>query len=153
MRISRDALGLGLAFLWSQRGTCARRNVGCVLFDLDGYQLSAGYNGPASQQQHCTDATPCPGRGSPSGQGLELCEAIHAEQNALLRCPDVRLIHACFVTHSPCVHCVKLLMNTECRRIVFAERYSHDVPARDLWLRSSSRWRERTWEQGVGDGG
>ena len=133
-RITRDELGLLLAHAWSLRGTCARRRVGCVLVDVDGYQLASGYNGPAAGQVHCTE-TPCPGVGLPSGIGLENCEALHAEQNALLRCPDVRLVHTAYVTNSPCITCVKLLMNTGCQRIVFAERYAHDEPARALWQR------------------
>lgn len=138
MRITRDELGLELAAVWAKRGTCARRRVGCVLVDADGYQLSAGYNGPASGEAHCTEH-PCPGAGLPSGTGLDKCEAIHAEANALLRCPDVRLIHTAYVTASPCVHCVKLLMNTGCRLIVFSERYAHDDTARTLWTKNAER--------------
>jgi len=155
-RIDRDALGLNLALMWAERGTCARRKVGCVLMDVDGYQLSSGYNGPAAGQPHCVDH-PCLGANCAPGTGLDLCEAVHAEANALLRCPDVRLIHTCYVTHSPCVHCVKLLLNTGCRRIVFVTPYAHDEASRDLWLRQNDvprprlhlDWRHneaRTWE-------
>jgi len=68
------------------------------------------------------------------------CEAIHAEQNALLQCGDVSAIEACFVTLSPCVTCTKLLMNTSCARIVFRDAYEpqHDA-ARDLWARKAGR--------------
>lgn len=134
VRPDRDQLGLRLASVWSMRGTCARRRVGCVLMDRDGYQLSAGYNGPAAGEAHCTEY-PCAGATQPSGQGLDLCEAIHAEANAILRCPDIRQIHVAYVTASPCIHCVKLLMNTACERIVFSERYAHDEAAKALWLR------------------
>jgi dCMP deaminase len=132
-RLNRDQLGLLLAHAWSLRGTCARRRVGCVLMDADGYQVGAGYNGPPSGHPHCTDE-PCAGASLASGEGLELCEAVHAEANALLRLADPRRVHAAYVTHSPCLHCVKLLMNTSCRRIVFAEPYAHDEAARALWL-------------------
>lgn len=79
----------------------------------------------------------CPGARSPSGSDLDACEAIHAEANALLRCPDVRRIAACYVTVSPCVACTKLLLNTSCARIVFREKYVH-VDSRRLWT-------GRTW--------
>jgi dCMP deaminase len=141
-RISRDVLGLRLAENWALRGTCHRRQVGCVLFDINGVELSSGYNGPAAGEPHCVDI-PCPGANCPSGTGLELCEAIHAEANALLKCPDVRRVHVCYVTHSPCLHCVKLLLNTSCQRIVFNEPYAHDAAARGLWVRSGT---SRTWE-------
>jgi dCMP deaminase len=149
MRPSRDELGLLLARTWALRGTCGRRRVGCVLTDRDGHQVGSGYNGPASGVPNCGDDAlagdvACPGLGLPSGQGLELCEAVHAEANALLRCRDVREVHAAYVTHSPCVHCVKLLMNTGCQRVVFETPYAHNFTARELWERSR---RGRTWER------
>lgn len=147
-RISRDDLGLRLAKTWALRSTCTRRAVGCVLVDVDGWPVGQGYNGPASKQPHCIDK-PCRGAGLAPGTGLEACEAIHAEANALLRCSDVRAIHTAYVTHSPCLHCVKLLMNTGCKRIVFLERYAHDEDAQRLWIASGQRATpERSWEQG-----
>jgi dCMP deaminase len=152
MRISRDQTALKLVAIWAERGTCVRRKVGCVLMDGDGYVLASGYNGPSSGEPHCIDR-PCPGASAPSGEGLELCQAIHAEANALMFCPDVRRIRIAYVTSSPCLHCVKLLMSTGCRRIVFSERYAHDDEARAMWVRSSrsrgeglNRAYDRTWE-------
>lgn len=135
MRVSRDEIGIILATDWSLRGTCARRKVGCVLFDEHGRQIGSGYNGPASGQPHCIDA-PCGGAGFDQGQGLAECEAIHAEQNALLQCADVLKIHTCYTTASPCMHCLKLLLNTSCRRIVFSSIYKSDHDAaKALWTR------------------
>jgi dCMP deaminase len=152
-RPSREETALSLAAIWAKRGTCCRRQVGCVLVDADGHELSTGYNGPASGMPHCTRETPCPGASSPSGQGLDLCEAVHAEANALLFCPDVRKIEYAYVTCSPCVHCVKLLMNTGCRVIIFSERYAHDQAAEALWTRSTApSGRPRQWLKGSADG-
>lgn len=169
MRTSRDEWGIQLAQVTARRGTCCRRQVGCVLVDADGHVIATGYNGVAAGQPHCNElkmvpnpkllrpngtyrepehweqaevgifAHPCPGGQAPSGTGLDACQAIHAEQNALLQCPNVRAIHTAYVTCSPCVTCVKLLMNTGCQRIVFAEPYSHDQAARELWLSRNVR--------------
>jgi len=138
MRPSRDEVYMEMVHAISLRGTCKRRNVGCVLVDSDGFVLSMGYNGVASGRAHCTD-TPCPGWTHKSGQGLDKCEAIHAEQNAILRLPDPRRLHTAYVSASPCVSCVKLLLGTACQRIVFAEQYPHSEA--ETW------WREagRTW--------
>jgi len=89
----------------------------------------------------------------PSGHHLDTCEAIHAEQNALLQCHDVRAIRTCYVTASPCLACVKLLMNTGCRRIVFAARYAHDEAAQALWLKHaySQKFGSRSWHLFEGD--
>jgi dCMP deaminase len=139
-RPTLDETGLALAHVWAKRATCPRRAVGCVLFDRDGFPIGAGFNGVPSGAPHCTEH-PCPGANLPSGTGLSTCEAIHAEANALIRCTDVRAVHTCYVTTSPCVDCVKLLMGTGCRRIVFAQEYSHPA-ARERWVEHVSRsWR------------
>lgn len=146
-RPSRDRNGLDVAFVIAQRGTCCRRKVGCLLVDKDHITLGTGYNGPASGMQHCIDV-PCAGAGLPSGTGLDACEAIHAEANAIMRCPDVRRIHTCYVTVSPCMSCLKLLLGTGCQRIVFAEEYVKRE-ARVLWERAGREWalleRETAW--------
>jgi dCMP deaminase len=79
----------------------------------------------------------CAGACAKSGQDLHACEAIHAEQNALLQCRDVYQIDTAYVTASPCIHCMKLLMNTSCKRIVASSLY--DQAAIDLWLRTPGR--------------
>ena len=81
----------------------------------------------------------CPGSQSPSGTNLDGCQAIHAEQNALLQCGKVWEIDTCYVTASPCMTCVKLLLNTSCQRIVFSKRYPH-VGAATLWGDAGRIW-------------
>ena len=137
-RISRDGVGLLIARSWSLRATCVRRRVGCLLVDEGHRTLASGYNGPASGMPHCIDH-PCGGAHLPSGTGLDACEAIHAEANALMYCADPRRISTCYVTASPCVACCKMLLGTGCHRIVFVDEYPHPE-ARDLWLRSGREW-------------
>lgn len=144
-RPSREATMLRVAHVLGQRSTCYRRRVGAVLTDIYGRVLSMGHNGSARGQQHCT-AVPCAGAKLPSGTGLDMCQAIHAEQNALMFCMDVMKIDTCFVTASPCVTCVKMLMNTSCKHIVFAEEYPHEA-AKQLWLKSAEN---RTWLHFIG---
>lgn len=81
----------------------------------------------------------CLGAGAASGTQLDACEAIHAEQNAIAKCRDTWAIYTCYVTVSPCVSCVKMLMNTSCMRIVFREPYVHQQ-ARDLWTKLPREW-------------
>ena len=144
MRPTRDEWGIELAYLTAKRATCLRRSVGCVLVNARGHVLATGYNGVAAGLPHCNEETQrtgclshyrhaCSGAQSPSGTNLDGCQAVHAEQNALLQCRDVWEIHTCYTTTSPCVTCVKLLMNTSCQRIVFAEEYSQPA-AKELWL-------------------
>lgn len=130
-RPSFDEYFLRIAKLTATRGTCRRRRVGCVLTDDQNVSIATGYNGAFRGARHCID-TPCAGADAASGTSLDLCEAIHAEQNALLRCSNIRAIKTCYTTASPCITCVKLLLNTSCERIVFEEEYPHS-DARLLW--------------------
>jgi dCMP deaminase len=134
----REDIWLTMAYELSQAATCVRRKVACILVSADNLVLSTGYNGPHSGAPHCID-TPCKGAFAKSGTALDLCEAIHAEANALMTCRDVREIHTCYVTTSPCIHCTKMLLRSGCQRIVFYENYPHDE-ARELWERYGREW-------------
>jgi dCMP deaminase len=129
---------MAMAQLVSTRATCARRQVGCVLVDDRGRVLATGYNGPPSGFQHCTDE-PCAGAKMASGIGLDVCEAVHAEMNAVAQCTDASRVAACYVTCAPCVSCAKLLVNTACRRVVFAEEYPGGVAER-IWRAAGREW-------------
>lgn len=165
MRPDRDTWAMQMASLTAQRSTCCRRNVGAVLLNERGHVLATGYNGVAAGQLHCNETVEkfepypsgpnqfhrriqtfpnaCSGAHSPSGTNLDGCQAIHAEQNALLQCRDVYAIHTCYVTASPCITCAKLLLNTSCHRIVFLENYPHSS-AKELWESAGRIWQNLT---------
>jgi dCMP deaminase len=131
-----------VAKLFAKRTTCVRRAVGAVAVDADGYLLGTGYNGVPKGFSHCSEGNPCSGANSPSGTNIDGCSAIHAEQNLLLHCGDVQKIHTIYVTTSPCVSCLKLLLGTNTKRIVFSEDYPGSDISKQLWLNSG-----RLWEQ------
>jgi dCMP deaminase len=152
VRPGLDLYLMSLAAVAATRTTCIKRMVGCVLADARGRVLSVAYNGVVSGQPHCNAVTrayttpgpcgdayveerghACAGYSLPSGQ--DACEAVHAEQNAILQCGRPDDIHGAYVTLSPCRACAKLLINTACRRLVFGEL--HDRAAVDLWLGSN----------------
>ncbi len=122
MRPSRDDYFLAMARLVATRGTCPRRQVGCVLVDSAGIVLATGYNGPPRGHPHCTDS-PCPGADQPTGTALDACEAIHAESGSMMFCADVSRIDTCYTTTEPCPSCAKMLLNTGCQRVVFSDPY------------------------------
>ncbi len=134
-----------LAVVASRRTTCLRRGVGCVLADERGHVLAIGYNGVARGLPHCNQQVPstgefpyaCGGHDLPSGQ--DACEAVHAEQNALLQCADPDRIRTAYVTLSPCKACLKLLLNTPCERVIFLEEHTDPLP-RSLWTKAGRRW-------------
>jgi dCMP deaminase len=167
MRPTKDAYFVYMAMLAATRGTCSRRNVGAVIVNARGHVLSTGYNGVASGLPHCNEEKEvgaeyqqfgdpkdemviptkmitirphaCTGASAPSGQSLDQCQAIHAEQNALLQCKDVYEIDTIYVTASPCITCTKLLLNTSCRRIVYLEEYPQP-DAKVMWEKAGRLW-------------
>jgi len=141
-RPNKTTYFLAMAKLVSTRGTCARRRVGCVLVDKHGLVLATGYNGNGRGQGHCIDS-PCEGAKYKSGEGLEKCEAIHAEQNAILQCKNTEHIEKAYITLSPCVTCVKLLLNTSCKEIVYLEDYVNKDAER-IWKNANRLWKPAT---------
>ena len=141
-RPNKTTYFLAMAKLVSTRGMCKRRRCGCILVDRIGRVLATGYNGNGRGQKHCIDA-PCEGAKYKSGEGLEKCEAIHAEQNAILQCKDTELIEKAYITLSPCVTCVKLLLNTSCKEIVFLEEYVNKDAER-IWKNANRIWKPAT---------
>lgn len=151
MRPGKDEYFLNMTRLVASRSTCLRRAVGCVLINHRGHVLATGYNGVPAGAPHCNQPddtlTPAPGLSYPhacagaeeaSGVGLDGCDAIHAEQNALLQCGDVFEIETAYVTTAPCVTCTKLLLNTGCRRIVCLDDYA--ASGEDRWRKAGREW-------------
>lgn len=158
-RPSKDQYFLEMAYAVSRRATCLRRAGGCVLVNGLGHVVGTGYNGRPAGYPHCNEEEDlyggdphhghairmgkmyphaCEAAKAPPGTKPQNCEAVHAEQNALLQCYDTLWIDTCYVTSSPCsATCLKALMNTSCRRIVFARASSDAEVSKELWLRNN----------------
>lgn len=136
----RDKVRLMQVLTLAELGTCPRRKVATIFVDSKNRILAEGYNGSPPGARHCVDS-PCPGSTCPSGSGLDLCEAIHAEQNALKECPRPDDVDTIYCTDSPCITCVKQLMGTGARRLVFIRAYPHNN-ARSTWEASGRKWEQ-----------
>jgi dCMP deaminase len=121
-RPSIDEYFMEIAKVTAKRATCVRRAVGCVIVDDKNFILSTGYNGVPRASSHCID-TPCSGAHLPSGTGLDSCQAIHAEQNALVRLHSFQNVGTLYCTTEPCVTCAKLILATSCKRVVYSDEY------------------------------
>ena len=137
-KVLKDRVWCQVAEIISLLGTCRRRQTGAVFLDRLGRVLATGYNGTPAGMTHCIDEG-CPGVGQASGKGLELCQAIHAEQNALIQCKFPDSIHTVYCTTSPCMHCVKMLGATSAIRIVFVDEYPHSE-AKQYWEGLGRKW-------------
>lgn len=130
MRPSWDEYFMGIARLVSTRSTCLRREVGAVIV-RDRRILTTGYNGPPRGIAHC-DVVGCLREqlGVPSGQRLDICRALHAEQNAIIQAA----LHGVstegamiYVTHQPCFTCAKMIINAGIVRVVYGEGYPDEL--------------------------
>lgn len=116
MRPTRDDTLLDIAKLTSMRSTCNRLYVGAVIA-REGRMLGSGYNGPPRGEPHCThDLT-----------NLEPCfRAVHAECNAIAfaaRYGSATEGAEMYVTHSPCVPCAQLIVQSGICRVVYSNAY------------------------------
>lgn len=125
-RPSWDEYFLEIAKMVSSRSTCLRRQMGAV-FVRDKRILATGYNGAPSGLKHCEEVG-ClrEQQGIASGERHELCRAIHAEQNAIVQAAQFGTSlkdSILYCTHTPCVLCAKMLINTGVDRIVVLGEY------------------------------
>lgn len=111
----------------AERSTCLRAKVGAVIV-RDKNILATGYNGAPAGLPHCTDVGCLVYQSkTPSGEIEENCyRTIHAEMNAIAQAAKngVSIRDAdIYVTHTPCIHCLKVLINTGIKRIFYEKEY------------------------------
>lgn len=140
-RINKDDYAMKLAETAALRSTCLRRKVGAVAIDREGYVLATGYNGAPRWLAHCTPETCIRVKNKiPSGQQLEMCKAIHAEQNLVLRLGPRLKGATVYCTTCPCVTCAKLLIGADVAAICWKQDYDNPY-AKELMLEwSNSDW-------------
>lgn len=128
-RKSWDRYFMDICRLVSERSTCLRRQVGAVLV-RDKRILCTGYNGVPHGLAHCSEAGCLREQMSiPSGERIEICRGIHAEQNALVQAASFGVNASgatLYCTHEPCITCAKMLVNAGIREFVVAEPYPDD---------------------------
>ncbi|QCT75034.1 ComE operon protein 2 [Macrococcoides canis] len=113
--------------LLALRSTCTRLSVGATIVK-DNRIIAGGYNGSVSGEVHCIDA----GCYVEDGHCIR---TIHAEMNALLQCAKMGVstegAHI-YVTHFPCIHCTKSLIQAGIKKIYYAEDYKNHPYAVEL---------------------
>lgn len=132
-RLTWEEYFMKLAYNVSQRGTCDRAYVGCVLVNEDNRIVSTGYNGSIKGNPHCDEV----GHTMRDGHCIA---TIHAEMNALLYCAKEGISVngcVCYVTHFPCLNCTKSLIQAGIKKIYYANAYRVDEYALELLKRNN----------------
>lgn len=140
-RMNKHEYAMILARTAALRSTCLRRKVGAVAISPEGYVLATAYNGAPCHMEHCTAETCVRIRNKiPSGQQLEMCRAIHAEQNLVLRLGPKLKGATVYCTTCPCVTCAKLLIGVGVAAICWENDYDNPY-AKELmteWSKSDT---------------
>jgi dCMP deaminase len=111
----------------AERSTCTRAKVGAVIV-RDRSILATGYNGAPAGLPHCLDVGCLIYESrTPDGELEQNCfRTIHAEINAITQAArnGVAIRDAdIYVTHTPCIHCLKVLINTGIRSVFYEKPY------------------------------
>ncbi len=120
MRESWHQYFMGLTERVSERRTCDRLKVGCILV-RDNRIIGSGYNGSVSGHSHCDD------------EGHLMYEngckrTIHAEMNAILQCAKYGVPTegaVAYVSHYPCPDCMKHLNQAGIKKVYYRHYYPH----------------------------
>ena len=135
-RVSKTNYYLDIAEAVSERGTCLRKNYGCIIVKNDEI-ISTGYTGALRGRQNCVDLEYCVKKKTfPDVRhgGYDACRSVHAEQNAMLSASRRDMIDASMYLvgirkdtneyekgASSCQLCRKLIINAGIKNIYIRE--------------------------------
>jgi len=143
-RPSWEEYFIEIAKVVSTRSTCLRRRYGAVIVK-DNVIVSTGYNGAPRGSANCVDRGICRRKelNVPAGERYELCEAVHAEQNAIIngspeRMKDGSIYIAGYEEDSsaaegkPCLLCKRMIRNAQIRHVVYLSKDGSIVKVEDV---------------------
>jgi len=116
--------------LVAKQSTCRTRHVGAVLV-RDKRGVAQGFNGNLPGHLHCDKGgcERCIRRSlgkCETGVGLDHCLCVHAEQNVISYCARYGISISdttIYLPYNPCLDCMKLLVSSGIKEIVFRDRY------------------------------
>ena len=116
-----------------ERSNCRRRKVAAALVTTDREFIQYAVNDISEHDgvMECVkDGCLREALDVPSGRNHELCHTIHAEQKAIIKllekgysAQDATL----YITHSPCSMCVKFIILTGIKRVVYRDEYPDSI--------------------------
>ncbi|ELK45513.1 ComE operon protein 2 [Halobacillus sp. ACCC02827] len=133
-RITWNQYFMSQSYLLKSRSTCQRLAVGAVIV-RDKRMIAGGYNGSVSGGVHCID------EGCYVVDG-HCVRTIHAEMNALLQCAKFGVATEnaeIYVTHFPCLHCTKAIIQAGIQAVYYSEDYKNDPYAVEMLQQAGVR--------------
>ena len=135
-RVSKTNYYLDIAEAVSERGTCLRKNYGCIIVKNDEI-ISTGYTGAPRGRDNCVDLGYCVKKQffpDVRHGGYDACRSVHAEQNAMLSASRREMIDSAMYLvgirkdtneyekdASSCQLCRKLIINAGIKKVFIRE--------------------------------
>jgi len=121
-----DTYFMDIARVVARRSNCSRRQVAALVVS-ERRIISTGYNGTPRGIRNCFEGgcARC-ASDSPSGTDLGECICSHAEENAITHAAYYGTAlqgSSIYITLSPCLFCVKLIINSGIMEVVYEEDY------------------------------
>jgi len=132
-RVDKTNYYLDIAETVAKRGTCLRKNYGCIIVKNDEI-ISTGYSGAPRGRENCIDLGYCVKKEKyPDIRhgGYDACRSVHAEQNAMLSASRKDMLGATMYLvgkrvdtgayeegASSCQMCRKLIINAGIEKVV-----------------------------------
>lgn len=120
---------MGLARHVATWSSCIRdgRHVGAIIVKGNRV-LATGYNGAPARVESCLDKGVCirDELGIESGTHHEICQAVHAEQNAIIQAAKYGIPiddGIMYCTHQPCSICMKMIINAGIKEVIYDQGY------------------------------
>lgn len=129
------------------RSNCRTRQCGAILIK-NKMIISTGYNGTPRNVKNCFEGgcPRCNDKNVKSGEKLDECICVHAEENAILQAA----VHGMssygavlYTTYTPCIFCTKSIINSGIIEVVyFDEYYSLDKLSKSMFAQAKIKVRK-----------
>jgi len=141
-----DTYFMTLAHLASLRSNCMKRRVGAILV-RNNRVVSTGYNGTPRGLPNCNEGgcPRCNGKAR-SGEALDECLCLHAEENALLEAGKERVGDAAvlYCNTCPCLRCSVKIVQIGVREVVYNLAYSMDDASAEVFRKAGVALRQHS---------
>lgn len=129
------------------RSNCRTRQCGAILVK-EQMIISTGYNGTPRNVKNCYEGgcPRCNDKNVKSGEQLDRCICVHAEENAILQAAIhgmSTLDSVLYTSYTPCIFCTKSIINAGVKEVVyFDDYYSLDELSKDMFSQAKIKIRK-----------
>jgi dCMP deaminase len=130
-----DLYFMSIAEVVKTKSDCLSRSVGAVLVNNRNRIIATGYNGAPKGIKNCNEGgcERCTAKikGTiKSGEQLDKCICVHAEENAITEAAFAGTATAdttVYCTNLPCMACAKILIQADTKKIVYKDTYNSEL--------------------------